>query len=365
MVRSEQFESTPHRLGLDPTRDGGSPRVARNFPRVSRAFAAIAVAFAVIGCGGGSSGGGGSDSGSGPAAGGGAVASGCEASAGGGDGYALGVCTKALAAQVQAVDASVMAVPGGYTLTLGFPATLPASLSGSTSFSEAANRTEVGVRDVIGVLRGAAYEDPRGNAPPTPPYVALTSFQTITNVGSTQPTQSFIYSSFGIWEKAQTADSGYFGPWYGALNSAAVKDWPISAHTYKGSLAGVLSPLRVVPGRNSWTYGFSADITITVGADGRIIPSASTISNLIASYPGQVAAVPLTIATLTVEQAASDSRNDLLTGTLTGPDLGASAFEASYFGPVHSPGQEIVGRFRFKTLGGVLAIGSFGARQQD
>jgi hypothetical protein len=291
----------------------------------------------------------------------------CEAIGGGGEGYAVGVCTQQAAAQLQAVDATVVsdAASDGYTLNLAFPASLPAGLSGSTSFTAAANRTPDNIRNVIGVLRGAAYESPRGAGAPNPPYVALTSFQTVTDLSSSEATQSFTYSAFGIWEKAQNNNGGYFGPWYTAIGSTTIKDWSTQAHTYSGLVAGVLSPYRAVEGRNAWTYGFSAKITIAVGADGRIIPSGSTISDVIASYPSGVTPVPVPISALTVQQATTDRTNDVLTGALVGPDLAAGAFRANYFGSSGSPAREIAGQFQFRTLGGVLAVGAFGARQSD
>lgn len=348
---------------------GGSPRPSSRSVQWSRAFGALVIAAAMAGCGGGSSGGGGGG-GSGSSGGGSSPGAGpvnCDAIGGGGEGYAVGVCTQQAAAQLQAVDATVVtdAAAQAYTLNLAFPTSLPAGLSGSTTFTAAANRTPDNVRNVIGVLRGAAYESPRGASAPNPPYVALTSFQTVTDLSSSGATQSFTYTAFGIWEEAQNDNGGYFGPWYSPIGSTTIKDWSSQPHTYSGVVAGVLSPYRAVEGRNAWTYGFSAKITIAVGADGRIIPSGSIVSDVMASYPSGVAPVAVPISALTIQQATTDRINDVLTGAVVGPDLAAGAFRANYFGSSGSPAREMAGQIQFRTLGGVLAVGAFGLRQTD
>ncbi|MFP5406101.1 MAG: hypothetical protein ACLGHY_07095, partial [Gammaproteobacteria bacterium] len=149
----------------------------------------------------------------------------------------------------------------------------------------------------------------------------------------------------------------------------SVNNWPTSARTYEGWAVGVLGPYH--PARDTgrggiaYIYGFSGKVSITVGADGRIIPSANALSELRASWPAStvsgIDSDPVSLGELAIQQAAGDTPNGTVTAALTG--VSDSAFEAQYFGAQASPAQEIAGRFRFKTADGVLVTGSFGARQ--
>ena len=64
---------------------------------------------------------------------------------------------------------------------------------------------------------------------------------------------------------------------------------------------------------------------------------------------------------LLIRQDSGGASPAPLTATLVLGDGGPSAFEAQFFGTSDQPATEIAGRFRFRTAGGMSAIGSFGA----
>ena len=81
--------------------------------------------------------------------------------AGSESGFALGVCPEPQSTVFQEVGTTVtpQASPRQYTLNLVFPAGQPASLGGTYTFTEAANKTAFGARDLIGGIRGEAFEE--------------------------------------------------------------------------------------------------------------------------------------------------------------------------------------------------------------
>lgn len=103
----------------------------------------------------------------------------CTATDGGGSGFALGVCADTVTAVFQPVEATVLPTDApSYALSLTAPATL-AQITLNSS-----NRLPVGTRDIVGELRGEAYEADSDASLATlvPPYVALIDFREAKNV---------------------------------------------------------------------------------------------------------------------------------------------------------------------------------------
>lgn len=332
----------------------------------------IAASLVLAACGGGSSGGGVQPPP--PVV--------CTATDGGGSGFALGVCTDTVTAAFQPANATVVpSASPSYELTLTAPATLPQIRLTS------ANRTPVGTRDIIGELRGEAYEadadlasDPQ-HVNLVAPYAALIDFRTAWRFDQSQPDatnalQAMTYASFGVWERFATTSyaDGYFGGWYAAWPSAVLTtNWPTGARSYTGLAVGVISPSNpasAVALPQARSYGFSATVTIDVDSTGKILES-SRITGLRIATSGT--GFNLTIGDVPLDPIAfvwgsTNAVNQPVSGALVGtgganPDSTGS-FEASFYGSNDASGEagvEMAGRFSFETGNGLRAVGAFGA----
>lgn len=302
----------------------------------------------------------------------------CTATDGGGSGFALGVCADLVTSVFQPVDATVLPTDApSYALTL----TAPATLAQITLTS--ANRTPVGTRDIIGELRGEAYEadSDASLTTLTPPYTALIDFRRAWNYLTVAPLDDSNtvvpvpeFASFGVWERFATASfsDGFFGSWYAPMPGADLLDVrPTTLRDYAGVAVGVLSPAEP-GGTYSRSYGFSAQVTISADNNGVV---SGAISDLRISYGPQDALVvePVSLKVLSFASpsnlAGQPVTASLLTSTGTGADA-TGAVEARFFGASSgapaSQGKEIAGRFKFQTTDGkLLGVGSFGVRALD
>jgi hypothetical protein len=342
-----------------------APTKARSAGARGAVLLPVAASLVLAACGGGSSGGGVQQPP--PVV--------CTATDGGGSGFALGVCVETVRSAFQPVEATVVPtdVPS-YALTLTGQA--PATLTETWLTSD--NKLTTGTRDVIGGLRGVAYEadSDSDKTTLTPPYAALIDFRTVTNAAAQDAlVLQLEFASFGVWERfATTSDAdGYFGGWYAARPVAdAVNERPTTPRQYSGVAVGVLSPSEP-GGAYSSSFGFSA--TVTVSANGNGIQF-GTISDMKISYGPQEALVvePVEIKVMefsgTANPAGEPSNAALVTSTGNGADA-TGLLEARFFGNTSgspaSLGKEIAGRFRFQTTDGskFIGVGSFGVRAPD
>lgn len=296
-----------------------------------------------------------------------------------GDGFAIGSCGRTFTNVFQPIDATVQ-IPleaDSYRLTLTFPAALPGpggtSLDGTTDFT-AANRAP-GIRDVVGVLRGQAYEEPPQPGALQPPYVALTDFSTSrehTAAITGTPLLQLTFASFGTWERfaGTDFDEGYLGGWYAARPQSSSNLGPTTSVQYGGQVVGIIAPggpaaQTVLNGR----FGFSGPITIEVGAIGVL---SATIGQLKVTHrsAGDTGIVEDDLALRSIALGQSvGTAPATLTGTLQdgGGGVPGDAFvtdgvyEARFFGAPARLGEEIGGLLRFRTSNGLVAVGSFGA----
>ncbi|HEY0878593.1 MAG TPA: hypothetical protein VGE10_09090 [Zeimonas sp.] len=330
-------------------------RVLSFLGRVAPAFLAAAVLAA---CGGGGGGGGGRSSAPEP----------CDSQTSRGEDFALGSCAATTTNVFQPVTSNVV-VNGtdSYTLTLDFPADLDA-LDTTAGFT-AANKPPSDLRNIIGKLRGQAYENPVQPGDLTPPYVAITDFFETSDFETTTALPSMQYASFGTWEKFAGSgingfNEGYLGTWFAKRPGSVVNTPPGTAATYEGRVVGVIGDdgerERVLNGR----FGFSGPITIQVAA-GAI--TSATLGTLTISF--QQAGATLEVADLALNAVTfgASSAPPALTGTVSsaaGSEASSTGtYEAQYFG-AGQPGAEIAGRLRFRTSNGLIAVGSFGAIRQ-
>src|SRR5690606_8675583 len=135
----------------------------------------------------------------------------CTATDGGGSGFALGVCADTVTSVFQPVEATVVPTDAP---TYALSHTAPATLAQITLNSS--NRLPVGTRDIVGELRGEAYEADSDASLATlvPPYVALIDFREAKNVPLKEAVVLQLeFASFGVWERFATASfaDGYFG----------------------------------------------------------------------------------------------------------------------------------------------------------
>lgn len=341
----------------------------------ARGFLVLPVAIALAACGGGSSTGG-LPLPTAPVV--------CTATADGGAGFALGVCADSATSAFQPVEAVVSPDDApSYAITLAFPPRLPAGLSVSLAFT-VADRTPQGTRDIVGELRGEAYEADADASPATlaPPYTALIDFRRawlnsaalpLTDANAVMP--PLAYASFGVWERFATASlsDGHFGGWYASRPGAdAVDTRPTTPRQYSGVAVGVLSPSSP-GGLYARSYGFSAAVTVSADRNGIL---SGAISQMKISYGAQTALVvepvPLKVLSFTSPGnfAGQPSTAALVTSIGSGADA-TGAVEARFLGATGgspaSLGKEIAGRFRFQTTDGskLIGVGSFGARAPD
>lgn len=301
----------------------------------------------------------------------------CQSTAGGGSGYALGACGTTGVNVFQPIPETV-AIGGvdSYVLALDFPAHLPQALDEPGVSFLAANKPPADERNIVGALRGQAYESPN-NAVLQPPFVALTDFYRswhyLTPVAD-PPAQALAYASFGTWEKfplVSNATEGYTGPWYAGRSLAPISNWPTgAARSYAGYVVGVIGPDGSAGAALGRLYGFSAPVALSVDGAGSI--TAGQVGPLVISFQaaGQTGLTTqtLSINTISFVQTGGVSPGQLL-GSLqalagAGAGLRSGEFEARYFGAVADFGAEIAGRFRFTTTSGLVAVAAFGAKRQ-
>ncbi|TXL65572.1 hypothetical protein [Zeimonas arvi] len=294
----------------------------------------------------------------------------CTALDGGGSGFSLGVCTNpatlVASSAFQPIEAAVL--PGAnssYALTLNAPAKILNVAFGS------GDETDPGVRDIIGAVRGTAYEkdadpsDPISSILPVPPYTALVDFRNAWDADVGTEVLRLEFVNFGYWEQFtdKTADGGFFGGWYSKRSETSVtNDRPSGQTAYSGFAVGVLSPAE--PGARS--YGFSA--TVNVVGDNNGVQSGE-IKSMKISYRDSankliILDVPLNDLVFAVpvnDLAGQAATTDLLvsTGSEVVP---VGRVEARFFGSATSRGAEVAGRLRFQTADGMRGVGAFGAR---
>lgn len=305
----------------------------------------------------------------------------CVSQASQGEGFAIGSCGRTATNVFQPIDA-VVAVPtpvDSYRLALAFPAALPgpggANLDGTTDFT-AANRAP-DARNVVGVLRGQAYENPPQTVSLNPPYVALTDFFTsreYTALPASAPVLMLTYASFGTWEKfaGTDFDEGYFGSWYAGRPQSSSNLGPTTSGQYSGQVVGIIAPeAPAAQSALNGRFGFSGPITIDVGATGIL---SATIGQLKVTFrragDTDLSEDELALRSIALAQSVGTAPATL-TGTLHDgggglpgdASVASGAYEARFFGAPAHLGEEIAGRFRFRTSDGLVAVGSFGARQ--
>lgn len=336
---------------------------ARAVRFLGRALPAVVLAGVLAACGGGGGGGGGR----GPA-----PAEPCDSQTSRGDGFALGSCAATTTNVFQPIDASVV-VNGidAYTLSLAFPADLSGH-SGSTSFA-AEHKPPSALRNIIGILEGQAYENPKQGNDINPPYVAITDFFQARNFETDTPLPSLQFASFGTWEKFAGSgpagfNEGYLGIWYAERPQPPdIVDSAPTDGSYAGRVAGLVGAgpgdAKAIPGR----FGFSAPIALQV-MGGRIM-SAQLGDLTISSQPAGGSLLAEDLALNPVVFGESTALPGLLKGAVTSDPGGEASitsgdYEARYFGIAGSFGQEIAGRFRFTTSNGIVGVASFGAMRQ-
>lgn len=337
--------------------------------------AALFCAAALAACGGGSSGG------VNTGGGGGSIAP-CLSTQGGGTGFALGSCLSTQTSVFQPVTASVVVAAGvpaypstdGFTLSLLFPSTLQAYDEAAVAFT-GGNQPPASDRNIVGVLRGQAYESPL-HAQLTPPYVALTDFHrswTYTADPSTDvPLLAMSHASFGTWEKFpnSTTNDGFFGVWYAQRALANDATWPSAGANivYEGRAVGVIAPAGSAGASLSLPFGLSGHVLITVDAGtGRIL--SGQLDTMQVSYrTGSALAVGDAGVKTIVLSGGGGASPASTTGSLstaaggTGANVVSGDYEAKYFAPPTGPiGAELAGRMRFTTDSGLVGIASFGA----
>lgn len=340
-----------------------------------RVLLPVAVSLALVGCGGGSS------TGTTPQVPTVPSERACVSADSGGTGYALGVCADTVVSVFQPIDATVLVGSSPlYSLELSAPPSVPLIPDSLPPIPlDATNRTPVGTRDIIGELRGEAYEDDSDSSITTlePPYVALIDFRRAWNYLTASPLTDentavpvLEFASFGVWEGFPTISSadGYYGGWYAPRPGADALDTrPTTVRQYSGIAVGVLSPSEA-GGTYSRSYGFSAKVVLTAGPAGI---ESGTISSMTISYGPQDKLEVETLALSDLSFSGTDNFTDQpVIGSLVGADA-TGALEARFLGATSgspaSLGKELAGRFRFQTTDGskLLGVGAFGVRALD
>lgn len=339
------------------------------------AAAVLATAGGLAACGGGSSGG------VNTGGGGGGGAAPCFSTQGGGSGFALGSCLSTQTSVFQPVTASVVVAAGvvafpstdGYTLSLTFPSALQSFDETALAFT-ASNQPPASDRNIVGVLRGQAYESPL-HTELTPPYVALTDFHRNWSFdkepASNPPLLAMSHASFGTWEKFpnSTTNDGFLGVWYAPRGLSNDATWPLGPAdiVYEGRSVGVIAPAGSASAPLAQPFGFSAHVLITVdGGTGRI--KSGQLDNMQISYrtssglaygdPG-VKAIALSTGTGTSPNATTGVLSTAAGGT--GANLVSGDYEAKFFALSGPAGAELAGQMRFTTDSGLVGIASFGA----
>ncbi len=345
------------------------------FSRFAHAAMAALMAGSLAACGGGSSGGvdvGGGGGGTQPP---------CVSTQGGGSGFALGSClathTSVFQPIVAGVQVNAASVPGqdGFVLSLSFPAALASMDEAAIGFT-AANQPPSDERNIVGVLRGQAYESPL-NAQLTPPYVALTDFHrnwTYTaNPVTDTPLLQMSHASFGTWEKfpGSTTNDGFLGVWYAPRDLANDYTWPSGAATYLGVAVGVIAPDGSSGAALDQPYGFSAQVSITVDGTGRIAGGQLDSMKIRYRSGGGWAVADILIRPILLSPGVGPSAPaSTTTGTLStvpaGTDMNLTGgdYQANYIAFASPQGAELAGQLRFRTDRGLVGIASFGTVRQ-
>lgn len=361
--------SFPRTLERSETVCARAPVADRNRRRLARLGLAVAATSALVACGGGGGGGGGNSSREEPIP----VCNSLNSSS---TGFAVGVCTSPQGSKLHDITAVVTGNPDDYNLNLTFPSYLPSTLSGPVSFA-AANKTPERTRDVLGAIRGVAYENPAGEGYP---YTALTSFKNVYSPASATQMSGFDYADFGTWERHISRGEMYVGAWYKPSAASTSNQWSGQTRQYSGWVVGAITEYRAfgdtLPTRaNIRTYSFSAQIDVQVAADGSIVASGSSIHDLNVSYPDStnrsgdlstfeaiLNADRTVFGPLKMQSIVADSiRDGVAAGDIIVP-LASGRYELKFFGTTADPARELAGRFRFTTGSGQNAVASFAAR---
>lgn len=337
-------------------------RNARVMRFLGRAVPAVLAAGVLAACGGGGGGGGG----------GGPAVKPCDSQTSRGDGYAIGSCAATTTNVFQPIEATV-AVKGvdSYTLTLVFPSDL-SSLDQVVDFT-AENKPPDELRNIIGIMQGQAYENPKMGKDILPPYAAITDFFQATNFENKQAQPPLQYASFGTWEKfagsgVEGFNEGYLGIWYAPRPGPVVDEAPIAGtYKYQGRVVGIVGDGPSEPKAVGGRFGFSAPIELNVAA-GRITDA--RLGDFTRSFQpagGTLSADELALNVVVFE--ASSIPPGLLTGSISSlagseASITSGQYEARYFGIAGDFGREIAGRFRFTTSNGLVGVASFGAIRQ-
>lgn len=310
----------------------------------------------------------------------------CQSQTSQGTGFALGSCAATLTNVFQPIEATVNVISvtsnaESYTLALDFPAALQ-SLDSNTIFG-AGNRPPDSVRNIIGILRGQAFENPF-NPTLTAPYVAITEFFQSWDFqapAAAPPRRVLSHVNFGTWEKVTGSgtteaafNEAYFGAWFSPRTAGTtVNTWPTDPPaTYTGEVVGIIGPdgSSSTPVLFGGRFGFSAPITISVDGNGI---TTGTIGQITVTFQTQANA-DLSRQDLNIKPIAFSTSlgasPGTMTGTLTtgagagaGVVAGTGVYEARHFGIAGQFGIEIGGRVRFRTDDGSIAVGAFGARR--
>lgn len=297
------------------------------------------------------------------------------ASASSADGFAIGMCASTKTAVFVDVDSAVAIKTDGYTLTLQFPTALQAN-SVITDFT-AQNLTEPAWgRNLLGALRGVAYENPL-NQVLQAPYAALTDFHDPCCYLDNPPwlPPHLKYAGFGSWEQVPSNVEGFVGAWYERPSASVTWQWPIGAadRVYRGYVVGAIGPDE---DGAAYSYldrlrTFSAPIQVTVDGSGRIVSGQIGMISMLWYFDAQgipkfeeLPLDPIDLVPAGTEISPNAQAGALASAGGANPDVDASSsrFEARFFGMSGDIGFELAGRLRFRTSNGLIAVGSFGSQ---
>lgn len=301
------------------------------------------------------------------------------ASASSADGFAIGMCASTKTAVLVNVDSTVAitAPADGYRLTLLFPQVLQAN-NGITDFTSLNLTPSAWGRNVLGALRGDAYENPLNEVLQVP-YTALTDFHAPCCYLDNPPwlPPQLKYVGFGSWERVPTSYEGFVGAWYERPSASVTSQWPIGAadRVYRGYVVGAIGPDEdgAAPSYLDRLRRFSAPIQVTVDGSGRIVTGQIGTISMLSYFDAQ--GIPrfedLPLDPIDLVPAGTEISPNAQTGTFASagganPDVDdripTSRFEARFFGPLGDIGFELAGRLRFRTSNGLIAVGSFGSQ---
>ena len=301
------------------------------------------------------------------------------ASASSADGFAIGMCASTKTAVFVNVDnaVAITAPADGYRLTLLFPDVLGLKANdGTTDFTGLNLTPSAWGRNVLGALRGVAYESPL-NEVLQAPYTALTDFHNpccyLDNPPWVPPLLNYV--GFGSWEKVPTSNEGFVGAWYERTSASVSWQWPNTGavRVYQGYVVGTIGPDE---DGAAYSYldrlrSFSAPIEVTVDGFGRIVTGRIRTISMLAYFDAQ--GIPkfdeLPLDPIDLVPAGTEISPNAQTGTLASAgganadvDASTSRFEARFFGMPGNFGFELAGRLRFRTSSGLIAVATFGTQ---